>query len=607
MVSPIDKNGGSIAAPEGIFAGGVLQASADGSAVTYGSAAAFGEGAQAAPAGSQYLSSRTGQGWATANLTVPLFSGSYFSTEPAGVPYQLFSPDLNRSLLLNGHRCRSVEGVCPVANPPLPGTAAPVGFQNYYLRQEGVGFRALLTAEDLAYTEIEPADFELSFAGATPSLEHVLLSSCAALAPGAGEAPSGAGCDPTKPNLYEWSGGALGLVNVGPGATLAAQSGAISADGGRIYFVEGGNLFLRQGATVKQVDAAAGGGGGFQVASADGSLAYFTQGGHLWQYVVSSETATDLTPAGGVLGVLGASEDGTYVYYVAGDGVHLLHGASDVVVAAAADASDYPPATGTARVSGDGSRLVFVSSASLTGYDNTDLKTGLPDSEVFLYEASASGGKLRCVSCRPTGLRPTGSSTIPGSVANGQQSGATDTYKPRVLSADGSRVFFNSADAVVNGDSNGELDVFQWEAPGAFCAKAAGCISLISGGRDEDGATFVDASVSGNDVFFVTGESLDGADPGSVDLYDARVGGGVPTPLVPIPCFGDSCQSLPSEPEDPGLTTQVSGPGNPKEHYVRLNGGKKQCSKQKCKKKKHKKKAAKQKHAKTPAKKGARR
>jgi hypothetical protein len=42
-------------------------------------------------------------------------------------------------------------------------------------------------------------------------------------------------------------------------------------------------------------------------------------------------------------------------------------------------------------------------------------------------------------------------------------------------------------------------------------------------------------------------------------------------PLTPIPCNGDSCQSLPSEPSDPPLGTQVSGPGNPKVHYVKLN------------------------------------
>ena len=52
---------------------------------------------------------------------------------PDGVPYQLFSTDLSRGLLLNGTHCRAEEGLCPISNPPLPGTDAPAGYQNYYL------------------------------------------------------------------------------------------------------------------------------------------------------------------------------------------------------------------------------------------------------------------------------------------------------------------------------------------------------------------------------------------------------------------------------------------------------------------------------------------
>jgi hypothetical protein len=567
LVSPVNKNGGSIGAAGEIAAGGVLQAAADGNSITYSSAASFGPGAQGATPGSQYLGSRVGSGWATENLTVSLFSGSY-GPDPDGVPYQLFSPDLDRGLLLSGRHCRSVEAVCPVANPPLPGTDAPGGYQNYYLRQAG-GFEALLGAGDLAATDIAPAEFDLVFAGAAPDLSHIVLSSCAALTAGASEVVLGEGCDPTKPNLYEWSPGTgLSLVNAAPGAQLAAQGAAVSSDGASIYFTEGADLYLRQGAELKQVDAAAGGGGSFETASANGSVAFFSKGAHLWRYLASADTATDLTPAGGVLGVLGASTDGSYLYYLAADGLYLNHGATTTKVAATADASNYPPSNGSARVSADGTHLLFLSSASLTGYDNSDQKTGLPDTEVFLYSA-AGAGQLRCVSCRPRGTRPIGPSTIPGSLPNGKQQGATNSYKPRVLSVDGSRVFFDSLDAVVNGDSNGEPDVYQWEAQGQNCTNAAGCVSLISRGRAAGGASFVDASLNGNDAFFLTDGSLVGEDPGSFDLYDARVGGGFPEPLIPIPCFGDNCQNLPSEQVDPGLGTQVAGPGNPPVHYVK--------------------------------------
>ena len=55
--------------------------------------------------------------------------------------------------------------------------------------------------------------------------------------------------------------------------------------------------------------------------------------------------------------------------------------------------------------------------------------------------------------------------------------------------------------------------------------------------------------------------------PGSLDLYDARVGGGFIEPNPPIPCEGDSCQLLPQVPRNPTLATLVAGAGNPAVAY----------------------------------------
>jgi hypothetical protein len=568
LVSPAQKNGGGVAAAGEIAGGGVLQASADGNSLTYGSAISFSSGL-GAPGGSQYLSVRAAGGWSTEDLTVPVVSGSY-GAEPEGVPYQLFSPDLARSLLLNGRHCRSEEGVCPVANPPLFGTDAPDGFQNYYLRQAGA-FEALLGGGDITRTAVGPAEFDLRLAGATPELTQVVLESCAALTPGASEVPLGEGCDPAAQNLYRWAAGNLVLLNAAPGASLAAQGAAISTDGSRVYLSEAdGNLHLREGGLLKQADAAAGGGGSFETAAASGAVAYFTKAGHLWRYDALADTATDITPAGEVLGVLGAAADGSRVYYVSASGLYSWSAGSTTKVPTSGatvptDTSNYPPTTGTARVSADGRYLAFVSTASLTGYNNAGR------SEVFRYDAGAVASPLRCVSCRPSGGAPVGPSTIPGSVPNGTpETGATNSYKPRALSVNGGRVFFSSEDTLVAGDSNDDPDVYQWEAqtPGT-CAKAAGCIDLISSGRAKEGASFLDASLSGDDVFFVTDESLIPSDPGSFDIYDARVGGGFPVPDPPIDCNGDACQSLPSAPPSPALGTVVPGLGNPGVHYFK--------------------------------------
>lgn len=599
MVSPVDKNGGEVEPPGALAGGGVLQAAAAGGAVTYGSAASYGSAAQGAATASQYLATRGGGGWSNQNVTAPLYSSSY-NTSTEGVPYQLFSGDLARVLLLNGRRCRGEGTDCAVPNPPLAGTDAPTGYQNYYLR-EGGAFAALLGSANAGFLALDPADFELRFAGAAPDLRHVVLSTCAALTADAIEVPSGDGCDPAATNLYEYSPGAgLSLVNVlpaqsqgTPGAALGAQSGAVSADGSRVYFAQGGNLYLREGSTTKQVDSDAGGGGTFQAAAADGSVAYFTKAGHLWRYLATGAgSATDLTPAGGVEGVLGASEGGAVVYYLASAGLFRWHSGTTTKVADAGDASNYPPATGTARVSADGAKLLFVSTAALTEYDNKDLHTGLPDSQVYLYDA-AGAGTLTCPSCNPTFARPVGPSSIPGAIANGTAPGSTRAYKPRVLSADGRRVFFESRDAIGLTDTNGAPDVYQWEAQGVGgCSRVDGCVNLISSGRSAEGASFVDASADGSDAFFLTDGSLVEADPGATDLYDARVGGGFPVPSQPIACKGDACQPLPSEPVDPTLTTLLTGPGNP---AVRYPGVRKVCRngyvkrKGKCVKKKAKK------------------
>jgi hypothetical protein len=580
MVSPREKNGGQVDLPGAIAGGGVLQAAADGQSVTYSSDAAFFGGSQGAAPGSQYISSRASDGWSTLNLTPPLLAGSY-GTGPAGVPYQLFSGDLSRGLLLNGRPCRGEEAECPVANPPLAGTDAPAGYQNYYLRESATGgFEALLGGADVAQLDADPANFAVTFAGASPDLRHAVLSTCAALTPNATEVPLGEGCDPAKPNLYKWSAGSLTLVNllpaqgVGtPGAALGAQGAAVSADGSRVYWndLATGNLYLRAGAQTKQVDVAAGGGGSFQTATVDGSVAFYIAAGHLWRYDAIADSSTDLTPAGGVLGALGASASASSVYYSTGSGVFLRQGATTTKVADAADPSNYPPTTGTARVSADGIRLVFVSTAPLTTsdgatFDNVGVNSKVPDSQVYLYDA-AGAGTLICLSCNPTRGRPLGPSTIPGALANGTSPGSTSSYKPRVLSADGRRVFFDSEDALVPSDVNLNSDVYQWQAQGSgSCTRAGGCVALISSGL-AGSSTFVDASSDGSDAFFLTDRSLVGSDPGSVDLYDARVGGGFPESTEPPLCIGDACQVVPPAPEDPVLTTVLAGPGNPSERY----------------------------------------
>ncbi|MGH2973672.1 MAG: hypothetical protein ACRDLL_02220 [Solirubrobacterales bacterium] len=519
MVSPIDKGGGAVGAPEALFGGGDFQAAIGGAAVTWGSATAFGDAAGAPPA-SQYVSRRGGSGWATDNVSASLESGGY-GDEPDGAPYRVFSEDLSRGVMLDGTRC-AVEGSCPPT----------------YSLWQGGSFQAL------------PTKPGLTFAGASPDLHHVVF-----------EADDG---------LYEWSGSpSLAQLSADPGAALAAPIGAISEDGTRVYFNAGGNLYLRNGGASVQIDESAGGGGAFQAASTEGSVAFFTVGGALHRFEVGASPGGPI--ATGVSGVLGASADGSRAYFQDAGGLKLWHAGTTTVIAPspdAAQASDFPPATGTARVSADGLRLAFLSKAELTGYDNADDGSGEPDSEVYVYGPPTGGGaaQLVCASCNPTGERPQGPSTIPGAPANG----SARAYKPRVLSANGNRLVFDSADRLFALDTNQRPDVYEWEAAGeGDCSRSPGCVSLLSSGRDPRGANLLDASADGKDVYFLANESLIGADPGSIDLYDARVGGGFPEPSKPIQCIGDACQSLPAEPEDPTPGTLVQNQGNPPRRFIK--------------------------------------
>jgi hypothetical protein len=554
MVTPVEKGTGQVGTPQDPGAA-AFQAAADGERAAFGSFASFAGGAGAPPV-SQYLATRGAGGWAAANISPPLLSGTY----PGGA-YQLFASDLSRSLLSNGWRCRDGGGSCAAENPPLAADALP-GYRTLYLR-DGAGYSSFLTAANAPALTVAPEDFGLVLEGATPDLRHAVISTCAALTADATEVSSPPGCDPVAPNLYRWSEGTLTAVNLlpgeietAPGAALAAPAGAISDDGSRVYWSHGGDLHLREGTATELVAANA----EFQAASEDGSLAFYLAAGHLHRFDAVAGTSQDLTPAGGTQGVLGVSASGSHVYYLTAAGLFLRQGVGPPVeVAAGADPSNLPAATGTARVSADGTRLAFVSSASLTGFPNAGKV------EVYLYEAPAD--LLRCVSCNPKGTPPLGPSALPPARAAAEGPAA---YKSRSLSADGTRLFFDTEDSLVAADTDGESDVYEWEAVGTgSCTAPAGCLGMVSFGRTGTD-TFLDASADGDDAFFLTSASLVGADRGGLDIYDARSGGGFPLPPSVPACDGDTCQPIVLPPFDPSPSTETTeGAPNPHPHIVK--------------------------------------
>jgi hypothetical protein len=300
-------------------------------------------------------------------------------------------------------------------------------------------------------------------------------------------------------NLYQWANGQLSIVNVLPNGTLSKQTAtlasgttnnlsAISADGDAVLFQDQNPsgidpLYLREnGSATVQADLtqkSPADPNAQQSSTAvgitpDGSQVLFTSqselttkantgesgstpddaGNDLYDYNVTSGVLTDLTPdstsadkatGADVQAVIGSADDASYVYFVATgnlasgatsgqDNLYVEHGGTTTFISPAGGLVD-----SAAYTTPGGESIAFESTDSLTGYDNTDQTTGTPDTEVFVYNAQS--GTLACASCRADGVAPIGSSTIPGGgSSNGVNSPA------RVLSDDGTRVFFDSTD-----------------------------------------------------------------------------------------------------------------------------------------------------------------
>ena len=369
----------------------------------------------------------------------------------------------------------------------------------------------------------------------------------------------------------------------------------------------------------------------------DGAHVYWASGGgdegddfYRYDFASGSGAAlTDLTPdsvdpdGADVLGVLGVSEDGSYVYFVANgvlagnegaDGsraafgtcertnegmftggtcnLYVRHGEETTFIATldGRDGRDVDPAWdvgvfGTSghlfkssRVDPSGTALLFTSVEKLTGYDNAG------HDEVYLYRAASAStpATLRCVACNRDGVAASAEAYVNAYTYNelGEGEGGflyENVHLPRNLSENGGRVFFETEEALQteNGEvsANGEMNVYEWEEAGeGTCpaGKSEGCVYLISSGQSTSKSYFADASANGDDVFFFTRQQLVAQDDDeNADLYDARVDGGIPlqnpAPSAP-PCEGESgCRAASPGPLPvfgaPSSSTG-SGPGN---------------------------------------------
>jgi hypothetical protein len=576
LVSPADKKGALIGA---LQSKEPFQAAADGSGMAYPASEPVGEGAMGRNKEAMILSKRGVDGWSSQDISAPnSLSGPEGSQSRVvrreGAVIPVFSADLSFGLYE------------PEAHPSLP-LSGEVTERTLYLRDEANGtYLSLETPGDVT-SDTMFEDPYMEFLGGTPDLSHVVFGTAKALTPEAVPAVV-EGLKSPPLNLYEWSGGKLQLVNIRPatpaspngtsepGAFLGSQTGglaggvsarAISRDGRWVVWTDnrlfsGGeqipnkvSLYVRDMVAGKTFQL-----GGeyprFETMSSDGSKIFFVEtdkgyGGDLYVFDTATGTETDLTVDHGAdesnagvqnAAVMGASEDGSYVYFVAtgvlangavkgADNVYVLHdsegnwttmyiatlaGEDEKSWRGAGESHEIPSAEEingvnlrfvSSRVSPNGRFLAFMSERPLTGYDNLDAVSGQPDEEVYLYDAVLN--RLVCASCDPTGARPVGvfddrdfknalladldtswsvnagsgdhwlAGSIPGWVTN---AGFYAFYQSRYLS-DSGRLFFDSPDALVPQDTNGLEDAYEYEPAGVgSCTSASTTYSERSQG-----------------------------------------------------------------------------------------------------------------------------
>ena len=548
QVTPADKHGAAIIPSLGI------QAAADGNGLSFTKKS----GANASPIITRGLAIRGSSDWGgDIDLDPPINVGSgNFLVHPA----LAISDDFTRSFVSSDRAL-------------TPGAIEKGG--NLYRVDLASG------TYDLVGASSDPGAFDtyaysLSaglFRAGAPDFSWIMFVSPKPLLPGAPESA-----------LYRWSeSDGLEVVSVTPDgemtstvrADIAPVYETVSGDGSRIYFTavdaaEPG-VFLREaGGAAKAISVSHVAGdpptpqpATLLAVNEDGRYAFFStpfgvkltddapgEIGDLYRYDVNDDSLEYLgTKAFSIVngsrlqkGSRGVSDDGRTFYFLSGDMGEGAYGEGPLMVWRDGAIHEVSPVTtepGAERMSPDGRYYAIYQSSVVQ-------QVGV----IRLYDAETN--QLECVSCLPDGTPVFAS--LPSNTGGDT---LFSNRSPRSVGNDGA-VYFDTAARLVAADVNGTRDVYVYRD---------GSVSLISPGNAPFDAVIGDVSASGSDVFFTTAQKLVGRDNDeSIDVYDARVNGGLPAQSPPPPqeCLRDDCKATPNAgPELPfGGSEALSGPGN---------------------------------------------
>jgi Tol biopolymer transport system component len=432
----------------------------------------------------------------------------------------------------------------------------------------------------------------------SPVGDHVIFTSEKRLEP---EAPEEVGCCPfgfwqvglNEPvdAVYEWTPSGLQVLSLLPNdepvpAGSTTYYWGTSKDGSSVvfnvggFFGENGTLYVRHnGTTFPIVTVPFAEEAVYMGSSSSGDKIFYLvdpgvffgeTSGKLFEYDVDTEETRQITDASDV-SVVNVSEDGSHVYFISGEQLDGSQGtlggrnlyvwrggetnfvaelspedvgadfgrksliAWPLVISVAQQSTLVGQGVDPSRSTPDGSVFVFEAKSNLTAYDSAG------HNEIYRY--STQSGQLSCVSCNPAGAPPTSDARLQGvsSLPEEEEKEAPTVAASEVRNVrnDGKAVFFISGDRLVDRDTDGKLDVYEWRE---------GQIALISYGRSEGGNEWLyGVSPDGSDVFFTSADRLvPEKQSNTFSLYDARINGGFPPESTPVPCAIGSCQGGPS-------------------------------------------------------------
>lgn len=605
LVTPPEKEGANVRDHIG------FQASYDGEAISYtGISALSGTGAESSYLG-KWVSRRSPDGWSLASTDAPqILDGFRWGISMT----QAVSDDGTQALTM------SLKDLAP---------GAVEGASNLYLHDLVHNTYTTVASHPdpqwwNEHVQLGLTETAYPFVQGTPNFDHVLIRSLRPLLSGA---PENA--------LYEFSNGELQLASVTPEGEPIEGSGldyrpvgshitashdvnVISRDGSRVAFTEGvyGAAYIRENGVVTALSESRRSGdepGTRQAAyllggGRDLNEIYFSSHElldssdpgveYLYRYDPASEDLTQLVkvgPAGEFPARINVSSDGSTVYFstyaallpeaatkFAVNTYVWRDGALRFVVKIPGTSPNFSLNQYAASLDGrylayNPERLLDPNAAATPGCEiggNEDF----PCRVIYLYDADTE--ETVCVSCQASGkLSSRPMPFIGTTIAD------TNPYAfARSVTTKG-EVIFDSPDQLVPGDTNTAQDVYEYSNERG--------LSLISTGHGS-GSLFAAVGADGRDVFFTTGDRLVRADfDNSIDLYDARVGGGIAWQnAVPLSaCGGEDCRGQATAPPapPPGGSETTFGPGNvkpkvkhcPKGRHKQKVKGKQRCVKNK--------------------------